>query len=150
MKHALRVATAAAAIAAFGIFAGPVTAQTPKPSYYDELVSNLDAANSFETVRHLANDIGGRFSGTRQEDQAAEWLKQQMDGFGYQTKINQYHGPATTSSGVVRSPDTTLYPGPTWIMRAAGNSRMTGYDTPASGEVIWINNSGATAADFPA
>ena len=73
-----------------------------------------------------------------------------MDGFGYQTKINQYHGPATTSSGVVRSPDTTLYPGPTWIMRAAGNSRMTGYDTPISGEVIWINNSGATAADFPA
>ena len=150
MKHALRVATATAAIAAFGIFAGPVTAQTPKPSYYDELVGNLDAANSFETVRHLANDIGGRFSGTRQEDQAADWLKQQMDGFGYQTKINQYHGSATTSSGVVRSPDTTLYPGPTWIMRAAGNSRMTGYDTPVSGEVIWINNSGASAADFPA
>src|SRR5690349_12539996 len=150
MKHALRVATAAAAVAALGIFAGPATAQTPKPSYFNELVDNLDAANSFETVRHLANDIGGRFSGTRQEDQAAAWLKQQMDGFGYQTKINQYHGSATTSSGVVRSPDATLYPGPTWIMRAAGNSRMTGYDTPASGEVIWINNSGASAADFPA
>ena len=123
MKHALRVATATAAIAAFGIFAGPVTAQTPKPSYYDELVGNLDAANSFETVRHLANDIGGRFSGTRQEDQAADWLKQQMDGFGYQTKINQYHGPATTSSAVVRSPDNTLYPGPTWIMRAPATRR---------------------------
>ena len=150
MKHALRVATATAAITAFGIFAGPATAQTPKPSYYDELVGNLDAANSFETVRHLANDIGGRFSGTRQEDQAADWLQQQMDGFGYQTKIDQYHGSATTSSGVVRSPDTKLYPGPTWIMRAAGNSRMTGYDTPVSGEVIWINNSGASAADFPA
>ncbi|WP_121257726.1 M28 family peptidase [Solirubrobacter pauli] len=144
------MATTTAAIAAFGIFAGPATAQTPKPSYYDELVGNLDAANSYETVRHLANDIGGRFSGTRQEDQAAEWLKQQMDGFGYQTKINQYHGSATTSSGVVRSPDTKLYPGPTWIMRAASNSKMTGYDTPISGEVIWINNSGATAADFPA
>jgi hypothetical protein len=35
-------------------------------------------------------------------------------------------------------------------MRAAGNSRMTGYDTPLTGEVIWINNSGASAADFPA
>src|SRR3954471_17105911 len=150
MKHALRVATAAAAIAASGIFAGPATAQTPKPSYFNELVDNLDAANSFETVRHLANDIGGRFSRPRPEDQAAEWLKQQMDGFGYQTKINQYHGPATTSSGVVRSPYSTLYPGPTWIMRAAGNSKMTGYDTPVSGEVIWIDNSGATAADFPA
>src|SRR6201991_1829854 len=150
MKHLSRAATAMAAVAAFGIFAGPVTAQTPKPSYYDELVGNLDAANSFETVRHLANDIGGRFSGTRQEDQAADWLKQQMDGFGYQTKINQYHGPATTSSAVVRSPDSTLYPGPTWIMRAAGNSKMTGYDTPITGEVIWINNSGASAADFPA
>ncbi|MBE2320697.1 M28 family peptidase [Solirubrobacter sp. CPCC 204708] len=144
------MATATAAIGAFGIFAGPATAQTPKPSYYDELVGNLDAANSFETVRHLADDIGGRFSGTRQEDQAADWLKQQMDGFGYQTKIDQYHGSATTSSGVVRSPDTKLYPGPTWIMRAAGNSRMTGYDNPVSGEVIWINNSGASAADFPA
>ncbi|MDA0168266.1 M28 family peptidase [Solirubrobacter taibaiensis] len=150
MKHLFRAATATAAIAAFGILAGPATAQTPKPSYYDELVGNLDAANSYETVRHLANDIGGRFSGTRQEDQAADWLKQQMDGFGYQTKINQYHGSATTSSAVVRSPDTKLYPGPTWIMRAAGNSRMTGYDTPISGEVIWINNSGANAADFPA
>ena len=150
MKHLFRAATAIAATAAFGIFAGPVTAQTPKPSYYDELVGNLDAANSFETVRHLANDIGGRFSGTRQEDQAAAWLQQQMDGFGYQTKIDQYHGSATTSSGVVRSPDTTLYPGPTWIMRAATNSRKTGYDTPVSGEVIWINNSGASAADFPA
>jgi hypothetical protein len=150
MKHLFRAATATAAVAAFGIFAGPVTAQTPKPSYYDEFVDNLNAANSFETVRHLAEDIGGRFSGTRQEDQAADWLKQQMDGFGYQTKINQYHGSATTSSGVVRSPDSKLYPGPTWIMRAAGNSRMTGYDTPVSGEVIWINNSGASAADFPA
>ncbi len=150
MKHLFRATTAVAAVAAFGIFAGPVTAQTPKPSYYDELVDNLDAANSYETVRHLANDIGGRFSGTRQEDQAADWLKQQMDGYGYQTKINQYHGPATTSEGVVRSPDTTLYPGPTWITRAAGNSKMTGYDTPISGEVIWINNSGASAADFPA
>ena len=94
--------------------------------------------------------IGGRFSGTRQEDQAAAWLKQQMDGFGYQTKIDQYHGSATTSSGVVRSPDTKLYPGPTWIMRAATNGGKTGYDTPVSGEVIWINNSGASAADFPA
>jgi hypothetical protein len=150
MKHAFRAATATAAIAAFGIFAGPATAQTPKPSYYDELVGKLDAANSYETVRHLAEDIGGRFSGTRQEDQAAEWLKQQMDAFGYQTKIDQYHGSATTSSGVVRSPDTKLYPGPTWIMRAAGNSKMTGYDTPISGEVIWINNSGASPADFPA
>ena len=150
MKHLFRAATAIAAIAALGIFAGPVTAQTPKPSYYDEFVGNLDAANSFETVRHLANDIGGRFSGTRQEDQAAAWLKQQMDGFGYQTKIDQYHGSATTSSGVVRSPDTKLYPGPTWIMRAATNGGKTGYDTPVSGEVIWINNSGASAADFPA
>ena len=150
MKHALRVATATAAITAFGVFAGPVTAQTPKLSYYDELVDKLDAANSFETVRHLAEDIGGRFSGTRQEDQAATWLQQQMDAFGYQTKIDQYHGSATTSSGVVRSPDTKLYPGPTWIMRSAGNAKMTGYDTPISGEVIWINNSGASAADFPA
>ena len=73
-----------------------------------------------------------------------------MDGFGYQTKIDQYHGSATTSSGVVRSPDTKLYPGPTWIMRAATNGGKTGYDTPVSGEVIWINNSGASAADFPA
>ncbi|HWK29499.1 MAG TPA: M28 family peptidase [Solirubrobacter sp.] len=150
MKYAIRAATAAAAIAAFGVFAGPASAQTPKPSYYDELVDNLDAANSYETVRHLAEDIGGRFSGTRQEDQAAEWLQQQMDAFGYQTKINQYHGPSTTSSGVVRSLDKKLYPGPTWIMRAASNSKMTGYDTPLSGEVIWIDNSGASAADFPA
>src|SRR4029079_15334281 len=142
MKHALRGATATAAVAAFGVLAGPATAQTPKPSYFDELVDNLDAANSFETVRHLANDIGGRFSGTRQEDQAAAWLKQQLDGFGYQTKIDQYHGPATTSSGVVRSPATTLYPGPTRILRAPRNPKMTGYDTPISGEVIWINNSG--------
>src|SRR3954467_15913817 len=130
MKYALRVATATAATAAFGIFAGPATAQTPKPSYYDELVGNLDAANSFETVRHLANDIGGSLSGTRQGGQAAECLKQQLDGFGYQTKINQYHGSATTSSGVVRSPDTTLYPGPTWIKRAATNPRMTAHDPP--------------------
>src|ERR1041384_8627277 len=92
MKHALRVAAAAAAGAALGIFAGPATAQTPKPSYYAELVGNLDAANSYETVRHLANDIGGRFSGTRQEDQAADWLKEQMDGFGHQTKIKQDPG----------------------------------------------------------
>ncbi len=150
MKHLFRAATAIAATAALGILAGPATAQTPKPSYYDELVDNLDAANSFETVRHLAETIGGRFSGTRQEDQAAAWLQQQMDGFGYQTKIDQYHGSATTSSGVVRSPDTKLYPGPTWIMRAATNGGKTGYDTPVSGEVIWINNSGASAADFPA
>ena len=57
MKHALRVATATAAITAFGIFAGPATAQTPKPSYYDELVGNLDAANSFETVRQVADGL---------------------------------------------------------------------------------------------
>ena len=150
MKHLFRATAATAAIAAFGICAGPVAAQTPKPSYYDELVDQLDAANSYETVRYLAENIGSRFSGTRQEDQAAEWLKQQMDAFGYQTKIDQYHGSATTSSGVVRSPDSQLYPGPTWIMRAAGNSRMTGYDTPVSGEVIWINNNGASPADFPA
>jgi hypothetical protein len=149
MSHIFRAATATAAIAAFGMFAGPATAQTPKPSYYDELVGNLDAANSYETVRVFAEDIGGRFSGTRQEDQAAEWLKQRMDAFGYQTRIDQYHGSATTSSGVIRSPDSTLYPGPTWIVRAAGNSRMTGYDTPVSAEVIWINNNGASPADFP-
>ena len=79
MKHAFRVATAAAAIAASASVAGTCRAAATAELRQD-ISSQFDAANSFETVRHLAVDIGPRRSGTPEEDEAAEYLKQALDG----------------------------------------------------------------------
>ena len=114
MKHALRVATAAAAIATAGLFAGTAAAAGPPLSYDDDILSQFDATNSFNTVKHLAVDIGPRRSGLPEEDAAAEELAGVLRANRVEATVYQYpcHGPRPAAK--VTSPDTTLYHGPNW------------------------------------
>ena len=72
MKHAKRVATAAAIVTS-GLFAGTAAAAPPQ-TYDQEIISQYDSANSVDTIRHLAVDIGPRRSGTPQELEGATLL----------------------------------------------------------------------------
>jgi hypothetical protein len=154
MKHALRAASVVAVIAASGLFAGTAAASGPPLSYDDDIISQFDANKSLETVRHLAVDIGPRRSGLPEEDEGAEYLAGVLRQNGFQATVYQYPFAGTGPGGSrpaakVTSSDTTLYNGPNWQLSVAANSKMTGNDAPATGQVIWVN-SGLLASDFPA
>src|SRR4051812_185099 len=135
MKHALRVATTAAVIATGGLFAGTAAASGPPLNYDADIISQFDANNSLETVRHLAFDIGPRRSGLPEEDAAAEFLASELRKNGFQAQVHQSPFAGTRPAAKVTSPDTTLYNGPNWQLAVATNSKMTGDDAPVSGEV---------------
>ena len=66
MSSPVRVAVAVATIALTSLVAGTAWAAPPL-NYDQEAVGKLNAANSVETVRHLAVDIGPRRSATPEE-----------------------------------------------------------------------------------
>ena len=68
-------------------------------TYDQEIVSQYNAANSYETVRHLAVDIGPRRSGTPEELEGATYLKGILDNLGFslaQTLQAKASSPAGT------------------------------------------------------
>jgi hypothetical protein len=154
MKHALRAVSMAAAIAASGLVAGTAAA-APPATYDQEVVSQYNSANSVETIRHLAVDIGPRRSGTPQELEGATYLKGILDSYGFQTQI--YAFPIQTNPNVnvnravaqVSSPNATLPNGPNWQFSSSTFGKQTGVANPATGDVVYAAT-GATAADFPA
>ena len=149
MKHALRAATAAAAIATAGLFAGTAAASGPPLSYDDDIISQFDATNSFDTVKHLAVDIGPRRSGLPEEDAAAEYLAGVLRDNGFEATVHQYPFAGTRPAAKVTSPDTTLYNGPNWQLSFAPNSKITTDDANVTAEVLWVDG-GTLATDFPA
>ena len=86
MKQALRAASTAVVVVASGLFAGTAAAAPPQ-TYDQEIVSQFNSANSVETIRHLAVDIGPRRSGTPEELEGAKYLKGVLDSYGFQTQI---------------------------------------------------------------
>src|SRR4051794_17919738 len=154
MKHALRAASAVAAIAAGGLFARPAAAAPPL-NYDADIVSQYNSANSVQTIRHLAVDIGPRRSGTPQELEGAQYLKSILDSYGFQTQI--YALPVQTDPNVnvnravaqVKSPSATLPNGPNWQFSSSTFGKQTGVANPVTGAVVYAGT-GATAADFPA
>jgi hypothetical protein len=137
-----------AVLIASGVLAGAATAAPPL-NYDQEIVSQYDSANSVETIRHLAVDIGPRRSGTPQEREGAEYLKSILDELGFQTQI--YSFPITGNRAVaqVSSPNATLPIGPHWQFSSSTSGVQTGAANPVSGDVVYAGT-GATAADFPA
>src|ERR1700712_1926599 len=99
MKPALAAASGAAAIAASGLFAGTAAASGPPLSYDDDIISQFDANNSLETVRHLAVDIGPRRSGLPEEDEGAEYLAGVLRQNGFQAEVHQYPFVGTGPGG---------------------------------------------------
>ncbi len=149
MRNVFRAAGAAAVVAACGLIAGPAIASGPPLSYDQDIISQFDANNSYNTVKHLAVDIGPRRSGLPEEDEAAEYLAGVLRSNGFEATVYQYPFGTTRPAAKVTSSDTTLYNGPNWQMSVATNSKFTGNDAPVTAPVIWVN-SGLAASDFPA
>src|SRR3954467_13044691 len=147
MRHALRAMTVAAVVAASAT--GTAVAAGPPLSYDDDIISQFDANNSYNTVKHLAVDIGPRRSGLPEEDEAAEYLAGVLRDNGFQAQVYQYPFGTTRPAAKVTSPDTTLFNGPNWQMSVATTSKFPGTDSPVAAPVIWVN-SGLAASDFPA
>ena len=137
MKHAKRVATAAAIVTS-GLFAATAasgvvvaTASAAPPLSYDqEAVAKFDAANSVVTVRHLAETIGPRRSATPDERLAAEYLGGLLSANGFTVTLQSV--PFTGTRNVARVTSATTLPGgPNWQMSVSNSGRLTGPDAPA-------------------
>src|SRR4051795_5230026 len=146
MRHALRAMTVAAVVAASAT--GTAVAAGPPLSYDQDIISQFDANNSYNTVKHLAVDIGPRRSGLPEEDAAAEYLAGVLRTNGFEATVYQYPFAGTRPAAKVTSPDTTLYNGPNWQLAVATNSKFTGDDAPGTAPGRWVNN-GANASAFP-
>jgi hypothetical protein len=148
MHNAMRAAAAAALVAAAGVLAGPAGAAPPL-DYDQETIAQFNSANSVETIRHLAVDIGPRRSGTPQELEGAQYLAGILDSYGFKTQIYAFPIAGNRAVAQVSSPNATLPNGPHWQFSASTSGKMTGTDNPVTGDVVYAGT-GATAADFPA
>ncbi|MEV4808639.1 M28 family peptidase [Micromonospora avicenniae] len=114
------------AMAASDAAASPARAPaTPLASYDKEIVSKFDSANSYEHVRHLADDIGPRLNGTPQELLAAEYIGSVLTSYGFEAKIGHWGPVSTKRVGTVTSPNAKLPGGPNWQMSASTSGKFT-------------------------
>ncbi len=124
----------------------------PPLSYDDDIISQFDATNSLETVRHLAVDIGPRRSGLPEEDEAAEYLAAELrTDTASRPQVYQYPfaGNASRGQGHARRTRRSIN-GPNWQLSFAANSKITGNDTPVTGDGHLGQQRRCSATDFPA
>ena len=148
MNLRLRATAVGVALAASALVAGTASAAPPL-NYDEEAVSRLNAANSVETVRHLAVDIGPRRSATPEERVGAEYLKGVLEGLGFEVQLQSVPFTGTRNTAKVTSPNATLPNGPFWQMSSSLSGKLTGDSAPVEASVVYAGT-GATAADFPA
>jgi Zn-dependent M28 family amino/carboxypeptidase len=122
---------------------------SPAQNYDQEAVGKLNAANSVETVRDLAVDIGPRRSATPEERAAGEYLKGVLESYGFTARLIDVPFTGTRNTAKVTSPNATLPNGPTWQMSSSLSGKLTGTGPAVEAPVVYAST-GATAADFPA
>ncbi|HEX5620675.1 MAG TPA: M28 family peptidase [Solirubrobacteraceae bacterium] len=149
MTSPVRVAVAVATISLTSLVAGTAWAAPPQ-NYDQEAVGKLNAANSVETVRHLAVDIGPRRSATPEERAGAEYLKGVLESYGFTVRLIDVPFTGTRNTAKVTSPNATLPNGPYWQMSSSTTGKITGDAAPVQAPVVYVPNGGATPADFPA
>jgi hypothetical protein len=125
----------------------PSAAATPLASYDKEIVSKFDSANSYEHVRHLAEDIGPRVNGTPQELLAAEYIGSVLTSYGFEAKIGHWGPVSTKRVATVTSPNAKLPGGPNWQMSASTSGKFTG-DGPAVRAAVLDVGTGVTPGAF--
>ena len=135
MTHRLR-ATAVAALVGSSLVAGTASADPPL-NYDQEALGKLDAANSVDTVRHLAVDIGPRRSATPAERAGAEYLEGVLETMGYEVQLQSVPFTGTRNVAKVTSPDATLPNGPNWVMSASLNARLTANGPAVEAPVVY-------------
>lgn len=104
------------------------------PDYVKEFASQANSANAFEHVRHLAVDIGPRVAGTTAEDAGVQYVKTQLESYGFTTEIETFPVSASTYANVKPSRDAGLQV--SWQYRPATNALFTGPDAPVTAQVI--------------
>src|SRR5262245_54620868 len=112
MRYRLRATAVAVALAS--MTAAGTAAADPPLSYEQEAVSKLNAANSVQTVRHLAVDIGPRRSATPDERVGAEYLKGVLETMGFDVTLQSVPFTGTRNIAKLTSPNATLPNGPNW------------------------------------
>ena len=150
MTSPARVAVTVATIALTSLVAGTAWAAPPQ-NYDQEAVGKLNAANSVETVRHLAVDIGPRRSGTPEERAGAEYLAGVLQSYGFETQVLSFQeNPVLVrNTAKVTSPNATLPNGPNWQMSSSTSGKITGDAAPVQAPVVYAGT-GATPDLFPA
>src|SRR5262245_31047816 len=148
MTSHVRVAVAVATIALTSLVAGTAWAAPPQ-NYDQEAVGKLNAANSVETVRHLAVDIGPRRSATPEERAGGEYLKGVLEGYGFTVRLIDVPFTGTRNTAKVTSPNATLPNGPNWQMSSSLSGKLTGTGPAVEAPVVYAGT-GATPAAFPA
>ena len=145
MNHRVRATALAVTLVGSALAAGTASADPPL-SYDQESLARLNAANSVQTVRHLAVDIGPRRSATPAELAGAEYLKGVLDTMGYETRLQSVPFTGTRNVAAVTSPNATLPNGPNWVMSASINARLTADGPALEAPVVYANT--GTADDF--
>jgi hypothetical protein len=119
------------------------------PSYDDEALAQFNGANSVEIIRHMAVDIGPRLSGTPQEGEAAAYLGNILQSYGYEVTYSTFSQTSTRNVATVTSPNATLPGGPNWQMSSSTSGKVTGDADAVQAEVVYAG-SGQSLSDFPA
>ena len=125
------------------------------PAYDEEALARFDVQNVLESDRHLAIDIGPRVTGTKQEQEAAEYFGAKLASYGYEVSYQHWAAGSTKNVASVTSPNRDLQGGPdqtlggpNWQMGASPSAKFTGDEAAVVGDVIYAGT-GLSESDFP-
>jgi aminopeptidase YwaD len=77
----------------------PTDAPSPTASGNDLGPADFDPARAFAHVQALSDDIGPRPAGSASEREAAEYLRDQLAGYGYEAELQPFTFSALTDQG---------------------------------------------------
>lgn len=68
--------------------------ENPSVKAYDQkIIARVSSERIFEDVRYLSETIGPRVTGTKEEQQAAEFIKERLQSYGYEVETQEFSIP---------------------------------------------------------
>jgi len=81
----------------------PVVLLPPKILQNCDKMAEFEPRLAFEHLDKLAYEIGPRLAGTRGEKQAAEYIRKQLEGYGYNVKVQEFEFVSKTTRTRVKA-----------------------------------------------
>ncbi|MEH6988351.1 M28 family peptidase [Cytobacillus firmus] len=136
--------------------------QTEHPgskAFDQKVIARIDAARMMEDVRYLSETIGPRAAGTDAEKEAANFIRQRLESYGYTVETQEFSIPDKMAGGLHTSDlkevlitipsgsGSTAEEGITSELYDAGLGRAADFTEEASGKIVLISRGDITFSE---
>ncbi|MGN7178917.1 M28 family peptidase [Cytobacillus sp. SAFR-174] len=136
--------------------------QTEHPgskAFDQKVIARIDAARMMEDVRYLSETIGPRAAGTDAEKEAANFIRQRLESYGYTVETQEFSIPDKMAGGLHTSDlkeilitipsgsGSTAEEGITSGLYDAGLGKAADFTEEASGKIVLISRGDITFSE---